>query len=49
MEIKLNRLVIDERINNVDLSKEIASPKEELLRIESYPLASPREIYRSIE
>jgi len=48
MEIKLNRLVIDERINPVDLSKEIAAPKEELLGIESYP-PTPREIYRSIE
>lgn len=48
MEIKLNRLVIDERISAVDLSKEIIAPKEELLRIESYPLATPREIYRSI-
>ena len=49
MEIKLNRLVIDERINPVDLSKEIATPKEELLSVERYPLATPREIYRSIE
>ena len=49
MEIKLNRLVIDERINPVDLSKEITAPKEDLLGIENYPLATPREIYRSIE
>jgi hypothetical protein len=27
MEMKLNKLVIDERINFVDLSKEVASPK----------------------
>lgn len=49
MEIKLNKLVIDERINSVDLSKEISAPKEELLKIESYPLANPCDIYRSIE
>jgi hypothetical protein len=46
MTMKMSNMAIDERISYVDISREVANPDEELLKIYQYPSGSPYDIYK---